>query len=151
MIRIIYQNIIITDRPLCKSFEWCKIEIKSIFMSFINNNKILCKVCSSWYEHSLMLSVEAQWLLSSSAVRKEDTVAKDTRHCLVICSNYQRHKTLSCNLFELEKEKVASASWIILRAKYCCIYRLHKNIEKRQNIKTNLLIGKMGANFSSTF
>ena len=72
MIRIIYQNIIITDRPLCKCFEWCIIEIRSIFMSFINNNKILCKVCS-WYEHSLMLSVEAQWLLSSSAVRKEDT------------------------------------------------------------------------------
>ena len=128
-IRMIYQNIIWTDRPLCNSFERYKIKIISIFMSFINSDKILCKVCSSWYEHSLMLSVEAQWLLSSSAVRKEDTkpsaktqdivllfvriedtIAKDTRHCLVICSNYQRHKTLSCNLFELEKEKVASAS-----------------------------------------
>ena len=42
--------------------------------------------------------------------RGHQTIGKDTRHCLVICSNYQRHKTLSCNLFELEKEKVASAS-----------------------------------------
>ena len=46
--------------------------------------------------------------------RGHQTIGKDTRHCLVICSNRghhrQRHKTLFCYLFELEKEKVASAS-----------------------------------------
>ena len=46
--------------------------------------------------------------------RGHQTIGKDTRHCLVIISNRgyhrQRHMTLFCYLFELEKEKMAPAS-----------------------------------------